>query len=262
MCSTDAGGGRCGSSIGGRRNMHAIVILFLVIALGTYAAKNIKQMRYIGKPDTGPHTIMVSGDGKVTATPNIAVTNVGLVTEKTNVADAQLENSQKMNALIVAMQQLGISKEDIRTAQYQIYPKYSYDQKTGSSITGYTVTQSVEVKIRDLTKISQVLASAGSAGANQVSGVQFTVEDPKVLRAEAREEAVADAKEKAVKLAAELGVELGKLISYSETTNNNAPYPQMMMRDLNVGASQEGTPNIQSGTLEITSEVSITYEIE
>ena len=238
------------------------IAVLLAVFLLTLSINNIRKHRYIGRAPSAPHTIMISGSGKITATPTIAVTQVGLVTEKSDVAAAQMENSKKMNGLIAALQSLGIAKDDIRTAQYQIYPKYTYDQKSGSQINGYSVTQSVEVKIRNLEKISAVLAKAGEAGANQINGVQFTIDEPKNLRAQAREEAVKDAKEKAKKLAEQLGVRLGKIVGFSESGDAAPPVPMYYAKDMAVGAPERVAPDIQAGSLEVTSQVDITFELK
>lgn len=248
---------------GGKHFIVVLVGLFLTAYLGTLTANNLKAYRNIGKPDSQIRSITVSGMGKVTATPTIAVTNVGLVTEKPDVASAQTENTAKMNAFIAAMKQVGIAEADIKTTQYQIYPKYSYDQKSGSNIIGYSVTQSVDVKIRDLTKISEVLAKAGSSGANQVSGIQFTIDDPKVIQSEARDKAVADARERAEKLATALGVKLGRVTGFGEDMGQGGPIPMPMFSKMYDGmGGGEAAPAIQSGTLDVTSNVSITYELE
>jgi len=234
--------------------------VFLIIFLITLIANNIRTFGRIGMADRQTNAITIEGTGKVVAAPNIAVTSIGLVTEKADVAAAQVENSQKMKALVASLKKLGIADEDIKTAQYQIYPKYSYEEKKGSTITGYSISQSLDVKIRDLTKISEVLASAGAAGANQVSGIQFTIDEPKNLRAEARAEAVKDAQDKADKLAQDLGVRLGRVIGFSESQGGSpVPYP-MMAKDA-VGGYAEAAPQIQAGTLDIQSNVSVTYEI-
>ena len=245
-----------------RGPMVKIIGLFVILFLATLIVNNLKTFGHIGEAPRMPYTITISGEGKVTAAPNIAVTSVGLVTEKNDVGAAQSENTQKMNKLIAAMKAAGIADEDLKTTQYQIYPKYSYDSKTGSNITGYSVTQSVEIKIRDLTKISDVLAKAGEAGANQVTGVQFTIDEPKNLRAEAREEAVKDAEEKAEKLAKELGVRLGKVVNFNEMRSGDMPSPMPMYAKEGMGGAADSAPTVQTGTLEINSEVAVTYEIK
>ncbi|MCX6781218.1 MAG: SIMPL domain-containing protein [Candidatus Magasanikbacteria bacterium] len=241
-----------------------VLMLMLIAFLATLIVNNVKKNKEIGFAPRTPHTITIAGTGKVTATPTIATTNVGLVTEKADVASAQTENTNKMNALISALKSLGIDSADIKTAQYQINPKYTYDQKNGSTINGYSVTQSVEVKIRDLTKISAVLAKAGDAGANQVSGIQFTIDEPKNLEAQARELAVQDAKDKAEKLAATLGVRISRVVDFSEVTPNNMPGPVPMMYAKDAAGVGGGVPapDVQSGSVEVHSDVAITYEIQ
>lgn len=263
-CGGSCAGGGCGSAPAGhlRSPWMQLVALALILFLGTLIAKNIKLFRHVGEAPRTPRDISITGFGKVTATPDIAVTSVGLVTEKADVAAAQTENSEKMNRLIASMKALGIAADDIKTTQYQIYPKYSYDDKKGSQINGYTVTQSVEVKIRDLKKISQVLAKAGEAGANQVSGIQFTIDEPKNLREKARDDALKDAKEKAARLAEQLGVQLGDVIGFAETFGSGEPPMPMMYATKEVGYGGGGAPEVQGGTLDIESKVTITYELK
>jgi uncharacterized protein YggE len=238
-------------------NLKKILGVLAAIFLVTLSANNVKKFTVIGTAPQVPHAITVSGTGKITATPTIAITTVGVVTEKNDVASAQAENTTRMNALIAAVDALGIPKADVQTSQYQLYPKYSYDQKNGSQITGYSVSQSVTIKIRDLAKISAVLAKVGEVGVNQVSGIQFTFDDPKILQEQVREKAVADAKEKATKLAVQLGVTLGRVIGFSEN-GNNAPMPLFAYAK----ESAAPAPDIQPGALDIASNIDITFELQ
>ena len=241
--------------------VYKFVGVFLIILLATMIANNLKAFRKIGLADRQQNTITIEGSGKITATPNIAVTDIGLVTEKADVAEAQAENSKKMNDLIAGLKKLDIAADDIKTTQYQVYPKYSYEEKRGSTITGYSVSQSVHVKIRDLNKISAVLAAVGSFGANQVSGIQFTIDEPKNLETEARAAAIEDAQDRAKILSKDLGVRLGKVVGFSESARGGAPMPYAMMDKATAGGYAEAAPQIQSGTLDIQSNVVITYEI-
>lgn len=246
----------------GPRPLKVIVGVLLAFFLITLSFNNLKKFHTIGQAPRQPYSITITGTGKITSAPNIATTQVGLVTEKSDAGAAQSENSQKMNKLIAALQGLGIAQADLKTTQYQVYPKYSYDAKAGSTITGYSVSQNVEVKIRDLQKISAVLAAAAAAGSNQVSGIAFTIDDQKKLEAEAREAAIKDAKEKAEVLADQLGVELGRVVSFSESQGGAMPQPYPMMAKESVGAAPQVAPDIQAGSLEIQSDVAVTFEIE
>lgn len=236
-----------------------ILLVYLIIFIGALARNSVKKFNYIGKAERPQNTIAVSGDGKVIGQPDVAVVEVGFLTEKPDVASAQKENTEKMNKLLAEIKKLGVKEEDMQTVQYQIYPKYDYTDGK-SVLVGYTVTQSVSLKIRDLTKISAVLAKVGEVGVNQVSGLNFTIDDPESLKAEAREKALANAKTKAQALAQSLGVNLARVVSFSESvpvSPMDYRYAPMMAEGLGGGG-----PDIKSGSLEVKVNVSVIYEIE
>src|SRR3989344_8207864 len=125
-----------------------------------------KEYDYIGKSAEFPHTIAITGTGKVLAIPDIATMSLGLETEKATVAQAQAENTKIMNQLYDELKKLQIAKEDISTTQYNVYPKYEWNRDT-QVFKGYTVTQNVTVKIRNFDTISNTLELIGKLGLNQ-----------------------------------------------------------------------------------------------
>jgi hypothetical protein len=129
-------------------------------------------------------------------------------------------------------------------------------------LSGYTISQSVTVKIRDLTKISDVLAKAGESGANQVGGLNFTFDDPENLKVQARDKAIVNAKSKAETLANSLGIKLGRIVGFIE--GGSAPYPITMYKSAEAYGMGGGgaAPQVEAGSQDITSNVSITYEID
>lgn len=243
-----------------------LVILgaYLIVLLASMIQMNFGKTARLGKADTQPYTISIAGTGKITATPNIASATLGLQTTKSDVLSAQKENTDTMNLLIGDLKKMDIAASDIQTADYSVYPQYSYDQKTGkSTIDGYIVSQNVRVKIRDLSKISLVLGKAGERGLNQVSGVDFTIDEPASLETQARVMALADASQKAVDLARALGVKLVRVVGFSESSSPVVPpimYAPMAARDMSMGGG--AAPAVESGSLDVTSNVVITYEIE
>ena len=221
-----------------------------------------KAFRYIGKPTSSRDVITISGEGKVTAIPDIAVIQVGVTTEKPDVRTAQKENSDKMNVLTARVKALGVGEKDIQTTQYSIYPQYDYaDGK--QRLRGYQVAQSVKIKIRDLSKIGALLAAAGEAGANQVSGVSFTIDDPEALRQQAREKALDNARAKADALARRAGVKLGKIVSFSEGSGGMSPVPYYARAEaMGIGGGSDmKAPDIQPGDLDVIVGVDVSYEI-
>ncbi len=239
----------------------ALLCFGLFVFLGTLVANNVKGYQYIGKPTAERDTIAISGEGKVTGIPDIAAVSVGLQTEKADVKSAQTENTAKMNRLIANLKNLGVEDKDIQTSYYNIYPQY--DWPNGKQVLrGYQVSQGVTVKIRNLSKIGDILASAGEGGANQVSGLSFNIDDPESLRQEARVKALLNAKEKADALARVAGVKLGKIVSFSEYAGT----PTSLYKSYDMGGFGGGgegaAPTVESGSMDIVVDVTVSYEIK
>lgn len=237
-----------------------ILLAYVIVWMGTLIRNNLQSYYYIGQADKMQKTIMVEAQGKVTAKPDIAMTTMGMTTEAVTVAEAQQKNTEVMNNLITKLQSLGINKDDLQTANYNIYPQYDYIPEEGSVLKGYQVYQNVSVKIRDLTKANSVLALAGEVGANNVSGLQFTIDDDEVYKAEARQKALEQIAQKAKLLSQSLGVQLVGVVSYNEYSMGNDYYP-VVYREAAIGLGGGSTPDVQSGTNEVSLNVSVTFEI-
>lgn len=240
-----------------------LIILLLVVGwLGGQIRNDNKKYDYIGKAQVRD-TIAVEGEGKVVGVPDVATVNLGIVSEAANVGQAQVGNTNKMNALLEKVKALGVDSKDIQTTNYTISPRYDYPDGR-QVLRSYQVSQSVQVKIRDLTKIGAILGVAGEVGANQVSGVAFTIDDPENLRQQAREKAMENALAKAQALAKKAGVRLGKLVSFSEYNNpsSDSYYKGYTAYGLG-GAVPEAAPapSVETGSLDITINVTLTYEI-
>lgn len=241
-----------------------VMVLALIAAVPWFlssAALSWKEMRAVGKAPLERHTITVTADEKVVVAPDLAVINVGIMTEGQSIAEIQKENTRKFNELLSQIKTIGVAEADIKTTNYSIQPRY--DWTTGRQrLLGYTVSQNVEVKVRDLSKAGDVLQVSGLSGANQVSGIEFRVDNTDKYLAEAREKAVAEAKEKAVVMARQAGFKLGKVVNFSEGGYAPTPYP-VMYKSLEAGMGGDAAaPSIQPGTTDIVSNVSLTYEIE
>ncbi len=158
------GNGNCGGHPGFgrkfRKPLWGLVMLAGAIYLALLARNAAKEHAYIGRPESQRDTIAIAAEGKVTALPDIASLFVGVTTEKKTVAEAQKENTAKMNAIIAKVKEFGVAPADIRTASYSIYPQYDWVNERQVE-RGFQVSQQVEVKVRDLAKIGEVLAAVG-----------------------------------------------------------------------------------------------------
>ena len=208
-------------------------------------------------------TINVSAEGKVTVSPDIAKLSFSVVSEGANPKTLADNNIKKMNAAIDFIKSKGIDEKDIKTTEYNLSPRYEYDEKTRTSyITGYTLTQTVSVKIRDLNKVAEVLSGLPPLGINQISSISFDVDDPEKYLSDARGQAFDKVKEKAKAMADKNGVTLGEIINFYEY--QSIPY-YGNLKTLGMGGGAEAAPalpQIQPGTQEVTMQVSVTYEIK
>ena len=250
------------------KRMHVLLCLgsiFMVVLslFFIFKIRNLgREYGYIGRAPLTQYTISIDGEGKVTATPDVAVVSLGVQSDAKMVKDAQADNSKKMNDIVKAVKDAGVKDADIQTTNYNIYPKYSYDQNRGTSdIIGYTVSQSVTVKVRDLDKVGGILFKAGELGANQVGGVQFTVDNPESLKVQAREKAINNAREKANVLFDKLGLKPGRIVSFNESGNGAYPIYAKEMSAYGMGGGAPA-PSIETGSLDITVNVSLTFEIK
>jgi len=207
--------------------------------------------------------ITVSGEGKVYAKPDIALVSLGVTSQRATVADVTKSNTDKMNAVIQAVKDLGIDEKDIQTTNYNLTPNYNWTEKTGSIFQGYTLDQNVQVKIRDFTKIGDVLSQATTKGANLVGSLQFTIDNPEQLKEQARAKAIAQAKANAQNLASESGIGLGRIINVFESSN---PYPVIYnTKAMGMGgAAPESAPipTVQPGQQEIDVTINLTYQVK
>jgi uncharacterized protein YggE len=238
----------------------AVVLLLSVIAFMIFAAMNeLKQSRYIGQDIVAKNTITISGEGKIFATPDIGVISLGVISQASTVAAAQKDNTEKMNKITEAMKNLGVEEKDLKTTNYNIYPRYSYSRGTQTLI-GYEVNQTLEVKIRNLDNVGEILAKGAELGANQVGSLSFTFDDSEKLEIDARKKAIANAKEKADALAEVLDVKLIRIVSFNESSYIPST-PYYAEKALGIGGGGDAVPDIQTGENEITSNVTIVYEI-
>ncbi|MEK7566084.1 MAG: SIMPL domain-containing protein [Patescibacteria group bacterium] len=208
-------------------------------------------------------TINVSAEGKVTVSPDVAKFSFSVVNEGSDPAKIANDNNVKINKAIDFIKSQGIDAKDIKTISYSLDPNYVYDEKTRRQyLSGYKLTQSVQVKVRDLNKVAVVLAGLPELGINQIGSISFEVDDQEKFLKEARDKAFDKVKTKAQEMTGKNGVSLGRIINLSEYQNGPIPYYGAEKSIGMGGGVASVAPSIQPGTQEITVNVNITYEIK
>ena len=251
----------------------AIVGIMIIISLAAYSYYTIKQSQYMY---AGPMSISVVGKGEVFAKPDIATFSFTVEAKEADAVASQNKAGETMDAVLAYLKEAGVDEKDIKTSYYNLNPRYEYPQVVCTQwnctpqgepkLIGYEVSQSVTVKVRDTNKAGELVAGVGSKGAQNVSGLSFTIDDEDKLKAEAREQAIADAREQAKSLAKNLGKNLGRMTGYWEE-EAGYPSPYGMGGDYMMAKSDMAVPemsrsaSIPTGENTITSQVSISYEI-
>ncbi len=237
----------------------SIMLFVATIYLGILSWNAIKAHDYIGINPKENHSISITGEGKVTGVPDVAKIQLGYSVEKKTVAEAQKENTEKMNAIIDKLKKdFKIDSQDIKTINYSISPQYEWAPSGKQTLRGYLVSQDLNVKVREMNKISKILDAAGAIGINQVGNLLFEIDNPEKLKEEARAKALEQAKIKAEALSKIVGVKLGKIISFSELSNG----PVSSYDGYGgIGGAGNIAPSVEAGSNEITVFATVTYEI-
>lgn len=205
-------------------------------------------------------SVTVVGSDEVSAKPDMATVQVGVVTQAQTAAKALKENTEAMQKLFQKVASLGIAENDMQTANFNVAPQHrrgpqgQYDPE----IVGYEVSNQLRLKVRNLAKLGDVLDQMVESGANSVQGVSFSVANPKPLQDEAREKAVADARRKAELYTKAAGVKLGRVLLIQESTPH---LPQPMMFQPRAAMAGAAVP-VAPGEQEFHASITITYAIE
>lgn len=245
----------------------SVLALFLLV-------KTFDTLDQFGMGPNHPvNTITVSGTGKSTSVPNIAQVTFTVQESAATVKGAQDAATKRTNDALAAVKALGIEDKDVKTLGYQVYPQYASQTPPcpsgalcpttqSNKITGYQVSQTVQVKIRATDKAGDVLQKLGTLGVQNISGPDFMLDDDHTVQDEARAEAIKDAHDKAEVLAKQLHVRLGKVMNFSE----NGGYLPMYSGYAKGGMAMDSAvatpaPSLPVGQNETNVTVQITYEI-
>lgn len=243
------------------------VLTLLTIMLFVNA---IKENRYIGGGSGTLSTISVTGEGEVSAVSDIASLSLTLSKDGTTAKEAQNLLNEQVTKSLGYLKKENIEDKDIKSEYGGVNPKYSYETvacitypcpERSQKIIGYTATQSIVVKIRDVDNANKVRTGLADLGISNISGPDFSIDDKDQLNSEARARAIEDARAKAKVLAKQLHVRLGDVVSFSE---GGVGYPMMYAeKTMSAGDAMVSppAPTLPKGENKITSNVTITYEI-
>lgn len=220
-----------------------------------------------GGPSANTNTLSVSGVGQASAAPDIAYVDLGVTTSGPDVGPAVEQTNQTARMVMQAILEVGVDEADVQTTNFNVWsedrsgalPVSPEGQAPAAQTTIYHAENDLHVTVRDVDQLGDVIQAGLDAGANQVRGVNFGIEETTAVQAEARAQAVEDARQRAEDLADEMGVTLGDPIVISEGIGGGGPYPVLEAAATGLGG---GGPSISPGQLTVQVQVYVTYQLK
>lgn len=244
--------------------------LFLLVASVFVATLAVSVIQNVFDSDRQiQNVISVSGEGTVLAVPDIARISFSVSEQADDANTAQDTAAERINDALAVLDEFDIDEKDIKTTSYNLSPQYNRRQpcfdgfcpEYVQEIIGYTVSQTVEVKVRDTDEAGAILSRLGDTGVSNIYGPNFTIDDPDALQEEARSLAIKDAREKADQLVKDLGVRIVRVVSFND---GGGYYPYERSFDFGGDTAvfeSAAVPELPVGENEVTVNVTITYEI-
>jgi uncharacterized protein YggE len=242
----------------GSLNKTALIALIALSIAPLYAQTSaVPELR-----PTAPDTISVTGTGKVTGVADQVMFTAGVETAAPTVEDAANQNNATTAKLIAALKKAGATDKEIRTSNFQVFPQYENVDNRRPRVIGFQVTNSVTVSRRNPTEAGKLLTVALQNGANQVSGLSFTISDQTALRNRGLQLAFEDARAKAQLLATSAGRSIGRAVTISEGTQPMFQPPQPMYGKVAAMEARVSDVPVEQGSEELSFSVSVMFEMK
>ncbi|MFZ5636894.1 MAG: SIMPL domain-containing protein [Pseudomonadota bacterium] len=202
--------------------------------------------------------LSISADAQATRVPDIATLSSGVVTQAADANTALRANADQMTKVMAAIKAAGIAERDVQTAGISIYPQYRYTENQPPTITGYQASNTVNVKVRDISKLGKVLDALVASGSNQINGPSFEIDEPEAAYDEARRNALKKAQARAEMYAAALGLRVRRIVSINEGGGYNPPGPIPMMK---MAAMEARDTPVSPGETSLTASLNVVFEL-
>ena len=202
--------------------------------------------------------LSIAADAQATRVPDIATLSGGVVTQAADANTAMRANADQMSRVMAAIKAAGIAERDVQTAGISLFPQYRYAENQPPTITGYQATNTVNVKVRDISRLGKVLDALVASGANQISGPNFEIDEPEAAYDEARRNALKKAQARADMYAATLGLRVRRIVSISEGGGSNPPGPIPMMK---MAAMEARDTPVSPGETSLSASLNVVFEL-
>ena len=233
------------------------------VAIAGIAAPAIAQTQPVVQPfvqTISGTRLDVSATGEVSRVPDVAIISAGVMTRSASATAAISENAARMERVREALKRAGIADRDIQTSNISLNPEYRYQENQPPQLTGYTASNTVNVRFRDIRNTGRILDALVAQGANQINGPNLTIDKPEAALDEARTKAVAAGRARAELYARALGMRVVRLLSVSEGGGYSVPPPMVMMRAERGSAAAD--TKIDPGEQQVQVTVAMSFELQ
>ena len=204
--------------------MKSLLTALAVSAAAVPAAAAAQTTPVAVQPIAGTR-VDISATGEVSRVPDVAIISAGVVTRSQTATAALQENAQRMDRVLAALRRAGIDEKDIQTSSINLNPEYRYAENQPPQLVGYTASNNVSIRFRDIRATGRILDALVAEGANQINGPSLTIDEPEQALDEARTKALANGRARAELYARSLGMRVVRLLSVSESGSYPVPPP-------------------------------------
>jgi uncharacterized protein len=204
--------------------------------------------------------LSVSAEAKASRVPDIATMSTGVVTQALDANGALRANAEEMNKVMAAIKAAGIAERDVQTSGISIYPQYQYAENKPPKINGYQASNTVTLKVRDISKLGKVLDALVASGANQVNGPNFEIDEPEAAYDEARRNALKKAQTRAEMYAKALGLRVRKIVSIDEGTGYQPPV-MLRQQSMKAMAMDSMESPVSPGETTLTANLNVVFDL-
>jgi len=236
-----------------------ILPLLAAAAMVVPAAAAAAQTVGVIQPLAGTR-LDVSASGEVTRVPDVAIISTGVVTRAASASAAIQQNAARMERVRAALRRAGIEDKDIQTSSINLNPEYTYQQNKAPVLNGYSASNQVSVRFRDIAKTGEILDALVAQGANQINGPNLTIDKPEQALDEARLKAIANGRARADLYARALGMRVVRLLSVSESGGYAAPPPMPVYAMAE--RSSDASTKIDPGEQKVSVNVAMSFELQ
>jgi len=238
--------------------MKTALLASLMFGAAAIAAPAAAQQAAITQTIAGTR-LDVSATGEVTRVPDVAIISAGVVTRSTTATGALQDAADRMARVQAALTRAGIASRDIQTSNLSLNPEYRYENNQPPQLVGYTATNQLSVRFRDIRNSGKILDALVKEGANQISGPNLTIDQPDAALDEARGAAVRMGRARAELYARSLGMRVVRLVSVSEGGGN---YPPPPMPPMMMARAQSADTKIEAGEQKLSVTLAMVFELQ